>query len=58
MCGVMQQASMRKTPPVSFGRPDLRCLGREKVKQRNKAFPQLWDLVFDSSRQIAFSPTT
>lgn len=57
MCSVMLQGSTRKTSPVCSVRPDLGCLGREKVKQRKKRSPQLWDLLFDSPRQISFSPT-
>lgn len=45
-----------KTSLVSSDRPDLRCLGREKVKQRKRSL-QPWDLLFDPPRQIPFSPT-
>lgn len=45
-----------KTSLVSSVTPDLRCLGREKVKQRKRS-PQPWDLFFDCPRKITFSPT-
>lgn len=41
--------SMRKTSSVSAVRPDLRYLGRKKIKQREKS-PQPWGLLFDCPR--------
>lgn len=45
---------MSKILSVSSVRPDLRYLEREKIKQRKKRSPQLWDLLLDYLRLKTF----